>query len=106
VDVSNSEGIRQALYNEINRSIIRFALKYGFPLAGDVGEIEKTASTKMQDPEKVYPIRIIRDDALTSFLSLVDAVRATSTPPTSSLTSTTASSISSSLRTQHSTVQL
>jgi hypothetical protein len=35
---------------------------------------------KVQDPEKIYPIRIIRDDALTAFLSLVDAVRATSTP--------------------------
>jgi len=42
--------------------------------------MEQKASLKMHDPEKIYPIRITRNDALASFQSLVIAASATSTP--------------------------
>jgi len=80
VEVSDSEGIRQALYNEINGTVTTFAIKYGFVLDGEAGEAEKVASAKGHDPEKIYPIRVTRGNALASFQSLVIAVRATSTP--------------------------
>lgn len=80
MDVSNSEGIQQALYDEINNTVTAFAIKYGFILDGEAGEAEKVASVKVHNPEKIYPIRIVRGNALASFQSLVLAVRATSTP--------------------------
>lgn len=80
VDVSYSDGIRNALYDKINNTVTAFAIKYGFVLDGEAGEAEKVASAKVHDPEKIYPIRITRGNALASFQSLVGAVRATSTP--------------------------
>lgn len=79
VDVSNSEGIRQALYDKINNTVTAFAIKYGFPLVGDVDEIERTDSIEGRK-DKQPAIRITRGNALASFQSLVMAVRATSTP--------------------------
>lgn len=80
VEVSDSKGIRPALNNKINCAVTAFAYKYGFLLAGDADEFEKAASVKGQDPKKTHPIDIVRNNAVASFQSLVNAVRATATP--------------------------
>ena len=79
MDILSSEGIRQNLYSEINKAIFKFAIKYGFPVVGEVDEIDRLDSIEGRK-DKQRAIYITRNDALSSFQSLVIAVSATSTP--------------------------
>ena len=79
MDTSSRERIRQTLYDNINNTIIAFALKYRFPVVGQVDEAIRSASIEGRK-EKQRAIHITRDNAVASFESLAIAVRATSSP--------------------------